>query len=94
MKQHFLKTVNPYFQSVYMGTKTFEYRLNDRNFEIGDMVILQEYDNITGIYSGRVVYVKITYVLSDYCDMMEGYVIFSFVVISSFKSVMFNLQEK
>ena len=94
MKQHFIKTVNPYFESVFFGVKTFEYRLNDRDFKVGDNVILQEYDNITGSYSGRVVSVRITYVLSDYCDMMEGYVIFSFVVISSFKSVIFNLQEK
>jgi len=44
MQTHYLKTVQPYFSEVENGTKTFEMRINDRNFQVGDEVYLQEYD--------------------------------------------------
>lgn len=45
MKYHLLKTVNPYFQDVYDGLKTFELRLNDRDFSEDDILILVEYED-------------------------------------------------
>ena len=42
--KHCLKTIQPYFADVENGTKTFEVRKNDRNFKIGDILFLQEYD--------------------------------------------------
>lgn len=44
MRYHLLKTVNPYFQHIYDGVKTFDYRKNDRNFQTGDYLVLVEYD--------------------------------------------------
>lgn len=44
MKQtHHLKTLQEYFQAVIDGRKLFEIRNNDRGFEVGDRVILEEY---------------------------------------------------
>lgn len=40
---HHLKTKPEYFQAVIDGKKTFEIRLNDRDFKQGDSVILEEY---------------------------------------------------
>ena len=37
MKKHLLKTINPYFQDVWDNKKTFEIRLNDRDFKVGGM---------------------------------------------------------
>lgn len=41
MAEHVLKTWPQYFDAVKRGEKTFEGRKNDRNFQAGDMVILQ-----------------------------------------------------
>ena len=40
---HHLKTKPEYFQAVIDGKKPFEIQYNDRNFQTGDRVILNEY---------------------------------------------------
>lgn len=49
--QHHLKTFPEYFNAVENGTKPFEVRKNDRNYQVGDTLHLQEYSN--GAYTGR-----------------------------------------
>lgn len=74
---HELKIYPKYFEKVLDGTKTFEARKNDRGFQVGDTVILKEFDNIK--YSGREIQVEITYILDDTFDgVPKGYVIFAF----------------
>lgn len=41
-KEHHLKTDKEYFQSSKTGFKYFEVRLDDRDFDLGDMIILHE----------------------------------------------------
>lgn len=43
MNIHHLKTVQPWFDYVVSGKKTFEVRKNDRDFRAGDILILHEY---------------------------------------------------
>lgn len=52
-KTHILKCVNPYFQELENGNKTFELRKADRNYQLGDVLILKEYFPDNNIYSGR-----------------------------------------
>lgn len=74
---HVLKTWPKYFEAVYFGEKTFEVRKNDRNFQIGDTLVLREWDPETEGYTGRKLEVRVTY-LTDASDMgvlKEDYVI-------------------
>ena len=65
MTEHFLKTWPEYFQAVWDGTKTFEARKNDRDFKIGDTLILREFDPKTQEYSGRYIFKEVTYLISE-----------------------------
>lgn len=42
-QEHELKTLPEYYQQVISGQKRFEYRRNDRGYQVGDVLILREY---------------------------------------------------
>lgn len=61
---HFLKTWPEYFAAVREGRKRFELRhTDDRVFHVGDRLLLQEWDEKTGLYTGEAVWVRVTYLL-------------------------------
>jgi Domain of unknown function (DUF3850) len=60
---HALKTWPEYFQAVLKGDKTFEVRLFDRPFKVGETLLLQEWDNFNKCYTGDEVEREITYIL-------------------------------
>jgi len=62
MATHKLKTWPTPFQATQLGNKTYEIRKNDRNFNVGDTLILEEYDPTTQEYTGRVMTVRVTYI--------------------------------
>lgn len=78
MKIHELKTWPEYFYDVYAGDKTFEVRQNDRDFSVGDTLILREYDPRTDKYSGRSIRCIVSYVLKNYPALQSGYVVMGF----------------
>ena len=59
---HQLKLKSKYFEKVISGEKTFEIRVDDRHYEQGDYLALNEIDN-SGIYTGRSCMVCVDYVL-------------------------------
>ena len=73
MKHHYLKILPDYYDHVKSGDKTFEVRFNDRDYQVNDVLHLQEFNN--GEYTGRELVKVVSYILnnSDYCK--EGYVI-------------------
>lgn len=73
---HELKLVQPYYNAVSEGRKTFEVRQNDRDFTEGDRVILYEYIPEVQAYTGRNIVREITYILDDPAYVKDGYVIF------------------
>ena len=76
MKTHELKIKPEYFRDVVRGIKTFEVRQNDRNFGVGDIITLREFENDKFI--GNFVNVEIVYILDDeeYCK--HDYVVLGF----------------
>jgi len=63
MKTHELKIWPQYFDAVRSGLKTFEIRRDDRNFAVGDRLVLEEWDPETEQYTGRALMTIITYKL-------------------------------
>lgn len=75
---HELKILPEYFTAILEGFKTFEIRQNDRDYRVGDILHLKEYDaSRTLTYTGRDLYAAVTYILSDYAYVKEGYVVMS-----------------
>lgn len=77
MKIHELKAWPDYFFRVFAGQKKFEVRKNDRDYQIGDILHLREWDPDTNEYTGKEMKVEVHYVLPggqfgiqpDYCVM-------------------------
>lgn len=70
---HELKLWPQYFSAVMNREKTFEIRKNDRNFKIGDVLLLKEYNSSAKRYTGRKVLRTITYI-TDYAQQ-DGYIV-------------------
>lgn len=70
---HAVKTDSMYFKATAEGIKSFEIRKNDRPYQPGDYIALNEWKD--GKYTGRCTMHRIVYVLSDeeYCK--KGYVV-------------------
>lgn len=73
--RHELKTIQPFYKQVANGNKMFELRKNDRNFQIGDTLILMEYDPSTGWYTGRNVKVIVMNMIENSNGIEDGYCI-------------------
>ncbi|MCI8458260.1 MAG: DUF3850 domain-containing protein [Clostridia bacterium] len=69
-----LKILPEYFEAVKSGKKPFELRKNDRDYCVGDILILREFDGSKK--TGRSVTVGITYILQN-CGfgLADGYAI-------------------
>lgn len=77
---HNLKINKEFFSPVKERIKTFEIRKNDRNFQVGDQIVLNEWDEKKiKQYTGKKVNGEIIYI-TDY-EQKENYVVFSFKLI-------------
>ena len=79
MTRHELKTWPQYFAAVRSGKKRFEIRRNDREFAVGDVLVLREFDPEQDVYTGQVEERQITFLLSeeDY-GVIHGFVAIGF----------------
>jgi hypothetical protein len=76
-KTHILKCVNPYFQELIDGNKTFELRQNDRDYQLGDVLILKEYFPETDNYSGRDHSLSVDYIIWNHRGLNINYIVMS-----------------
>ncbi len=74
-KIHSLKTWPQYFSEVVAGRKRFEIRKNDRDFNVGDCLVLQEWDPQTKQYTREMWAGRVDY-LTNY-EQKDGYVVMS-----------------
>lgn len=73
---HKLKCWPEYFQACWVGDKSFEIRLNDRDFKERDEITLEEYNPTDEDYTGRSIDAVIMY-LTNF-EQKDGYVVFNF----------------
>lgn len=79
MSTHELKTWPEYFRHIWDGTKTFEVRKLDRDFQVGDSMRLLEWDPSSKEYTGRSVDTMITYILrGGNFGIADGFCIIAF----------------
>lgn len=62
MTTHELKILPEYFEAVSSGLKDFEIRKNDRDYKVGDILVLKEWNK--GMFTGKEVTRKVKYI---YC---------------------------
>lgn len=76
MSEHILKTWPEYYRAIDDGSKTFEVRLNDRDYRVGDVLNLVEYDPKKDCHlSGRNKRFTVTYILTAEPFVPRGYCI-------------------
>ena len=77
MATHSLKIKSEHYINVINGTKTAEIRYNNRNYQVDDILNLNEIDSL-GNFTGNNCSVIVTHVLDDNQYLQTGYVMLSF----------------
>lgn len=83
MTTHELKIKSEYFMDVALGFKLAEIRYNDRNYKVGDFLVLHEI-NEHGDRTGNQCSAIISHILDDAEYLRDGYVMLSIGVMSRF----------
>lgn len=84
MTEHKLKTWPDAFEAIWHRQKRYELRKNDRDFSVGDILVLQEWDPETGLYSGRVIRASVTYISradGAFPGLVEGFCVLSLAIL-------------
>lgn len=73
---HIIKILPKYLDEQLTGNKTFEIRKDDRNYEVGDYIMMKEIDPDSEKFTGRFMIVWVSYLLrgSDFLGVEDGYV--------------------
>lgn len=73
---HELKVWREFYCDLYIGVKNFEVRKNDKNFKVGDTLLLREFDKDADLHTGSFILRDITYILNGgQFGIEEGYVV-------------------
>lgn len=65
MTTHYIKSWSHFFDAIKDGRKLHDLRKMDREYNVGDILVLQRYDNINGNYTGEELEAEITYITSN-----------------------------
>ena len=76
MNCHILKTWPESFDQVHRGEKTAEFRKNDRDFKVGDFLMLREWKPDADEYTGRRLIANIGCITTGF-GIPDGYVMLS-----------------
>ncbi len=71
---HELKCWPEFFKAMASLDKLFEIRKNDRDFKIGDILYLREWDPSQAVYTGAALTRRVTYLTDFPSAMKDGYI--------------------
>lgn len=81
---HELKTYTEYFQRILTNEKPFEIRINDRDYQKGDTLLLREYYPKENTYSGMEAQFIVGYILhGGQFGIKKGYCVMALIKIES-----------
>lgn len=63
--KHELKSWVGLFEPLYTGQKTHDLRVLDRDYQVGDICWVREWDPLKRVYTGRELWYEITYITSS-----------------------------
>ena len=75
--EHDLKTWPGTFECLRKGFKNFEFRKDDRGFDLGDVLNLREWNPASEEYSGKSEKRRVGYIIRNSFGIPEGYCIMS-----------------
>ena len=64
---HLVRSWKHLFWPLATGVKKHDLRINDRDYRVGDTLVLREWDPETGEYSGQSIRRRITYITDRNC---------------------------
>lgn len=78
MKIHNKKILDKFFKAKRQGTKLFEFRKNDCNYQVGDLIHYIKTDGSEYLRSGKDNLYRIIYLITseDFNDIPSGYCIY------------------
>jgi hypothetical protein len=80
MKTHHLKIWPQWFDAIRLGSKSYEIRYDDRGFNVGDRLVLEEFKAGVGEYTGRTIEKRVVYIsrgddAEAFGGLREGYAV-------------------
>ena len=87
LKLHEVKTLSEHYTEVLAGRKSHEVRLNDRDYQVGDVLNMREIE-LDGEYTGQEMNAQITHVLhGGQFGIAEGWCVLSLTSIAPTKAI-------
>lgn len=78
-----LKCLPPYFRDIETKKKAFEIRFNDKDFNVGDYIILREYIIHDSTFTGNYLILQVTYILKEFRGIKKDHCCFCFNILAS-----------
>lgn len=79
-KVHKIRIGASFFEDACSNSKSFELRKNDRDYKVGDILEMMEFEE--GRNTGRMVQKLVTYMLEDYTGLEDGYCIMATALVN------------
>lgn len=73
-----IKCFPKFFDALVDGLKNFEVRKNDRDYKVGDSLLIREYDSEKKSYTGYELYAPVIYILENdesFTGLAEGFIV-------------------